>query len=478
MITSATSILSTSTFFLVRTASAACVAIVAMGCTPTSGPDALPQTSTDAIETHSSQRSAATQCGNGVVDVMEICDDGNLVPDDGCDSTCVPSGVSAMSRGLATSCMVTHSGHVYCWGLNGQGQLGHGHLNTIGDDETPVGIAMVDVGGLADDVQTNGRQSYALLRDGSVRAWGINDAFELGLMHAQTIGDDESPGSTELATIVELGGNATQIAVGGDFACARLDDGGVRCWGANDRGQLGYGHHDRIGDDETPQSAGDIALGGPAFDITAGQHHACAVLAEGEVRCWGANEFGQLGLSHTADVGDDEPLVTAGFVDVGGPVSRLVAGRSHTCALLESGAMRCWGDGQHGQLGTADIATIGDNEAPSAVGEIPLGDAVVDFAAGQDHTCAVLDGGQLRCWGDGRYGQLGRETIDNVGDDEAPDAVAAVALGSGVLASVFSGAGARSTCAVFEDDTMRCWGANDSGQLGLGHTMTLGDEPQ
>lgn len=382
-----------------------------------------------------------------------------------------------MSLGDGTTCVATDDGAIKCWGRNDIGQLGQSNADDIGDDETPNAIPSIDLGGTAQSVLTNGEQAFALMEDGSVRAWGANDSHELGLLHAETIGDDETPGGATVVTAPELGGKVLQLAVGSDFACARLDHGGVRCWGANDFGQLGQGHTQRIGDDETPASAGDIELGSAAVDITAGAHHACAVLESGAVRCWGANDLGQLGQGHTDAVGDDEVPALGGDVDLGGSAVKVVAGGLHTCTLLDSGTIRCWGDGQQGQLGYGNATVVGDDESPAALGDVPVGGAVVGLTAGWQHTCAVLYGGGLRCWGDGSFGQLGYGSASDLGDDETPAEVGDVNVGGALATAVYSGPLSCSTCVRLDEGDLRCWGDNDAGQLGLETTALLGDEP-
>jgi alpha-tubulin suppressor-like RCC1 family protein len=160
-----------------------------------------------------------------------------------------------------------------------------------------------------------------------------------------------------------------------------LADGAVQCWGRNSRGELGYGHTENIGDDETPASAGVVPLGARALQVVAGANHTCALLESGAVTCWGANEQGSLGYGHTEDIGDDETPASAGPLDLDGRARQLAAGASHTCALLDNGALRCWGRGDDGRLGYADTLgtdlygepnDIGDDETPATAGDVPL----------------------------------------------------------------------------------------------------------
>lgn len=385
-------------------------------------------------------------------------------------------GVAAMSLGDGTTCVVTHEGRAKCWGLGEAGQLGRGDTQTIGDDEVPGSVGFIELGGLVREIHTNGRQTYARLDSGVVRAWGSNDSFELGLRHAIRIGDDETPATAEVAVDVELSAPATQLAVGEGFACARLADGTAQCWGANDAGQLGLGHTERIGDDESPADAGRVALSGAAQHVAAGAHHACAQLSGGEVQCWGRGTDGQLGYGDTEDVGDDELPAARAPLWLGEPVVELVAGEAHTCARLLSGAVRCWGRGEAGRLGLGHVETIGDDEPPTDVDPVPLGEPAVSLAAGARHTCAVLEGGDLYCWGEGLDGRLGHGDEDDVGDDERPVEVGAVALGDRVVDAVFGGPTASSTCVRLDDGAVRCWGLGDAGQLGYGDSASRGDQ--
>src|SRR5690606_29410710 len=127
-----------------------------------------------------------------------------------------------------------------------------------------------------------------------------------------------------------------------------------------------------IGDNETPASVGDVDVGGPVVDIAAGTNHTCALLDGGALRCWGRNDVGQLGYGHTRNIGDDEAPASAGDVDVGGAVVKLALGGDHGCALLDTGAVRCWGRGYEGQLGHGVPHDRGDDETAAFAGDVPL----------------------------------------------------------------------------------------------------------
>ncbi len=439
--------------------------LCATACDPEGGP-AAPET----IELRS-----GPSCGDGVLDPTELCDDGNLDNDDGCDATCTPSGIAAVTVGQSNACALTLAGSVKCWGQGDRGQLGRGDTVTIGDDETPQAEAFVALEQPAQQIGSNGQQSFTLTVSGSVLGWGSNGQFELGLLHTEDLGDDETPAGAVHDTEVTLGSPAAQLAVGGSFACARLFDGTVSCWGDGGLGQLGYGSDDPVGDDETPESVGSVPLGGLAVDLAAGADHACAVLEDGTLRCWGANGSGQLGLGHTQVIGDNETPELEGAVALEGKVLEVVAGLAHTCVLLEGGRVQCWGDGGVGATGHGDTRTIGDDELAASVGDLALGGTAVGLTAGRRHTCARLDTGALRCWGNNDAGQLGLGHTQAVGDDEVPAEARALEFGGVGVLGVYAGPLARSTCALLETGSLRCWGDNDAGQLGLGHLEAMGD---
>src|SRR5262249_22043433 len=189
---------------------------------------------------------------------------------------------------------------------------------------------------------------------------------------------------------------APRIAAGGDDTCAILQSGALRCWGRNDFGQLGHGNTANIGDNETVFSAGNVDLGAGVTvkDLALGGFHTCALLTTGAVRCWGRNNFGQLGYGNVNNLGDNEPINNLSDVPLTGTVRKIVAGDLHTCALTNAGTLRCWGFNGSGQLGQnlGGDEDWGDapDELPTLLpGDINTGAQVTDVAAGDNHTCAL-----------------------------------------------------------------------------------------
>ncbi|MFP2908341.1 RCC1 domain-containing protein [Pyxidicoccus sp. 3LFB2] len=322
-------------------------------------------------------------------------------------------------------------------------------------------------GGATDIVQLHAGDTHtcALLNDGSVRCWGNGGTGRLGYGNTDSVGDNELLSSRGAIPLTE---KASQLAAGGAHTCALLSNGLVRCWGNNAFGQLGYGHVNHIGDTEPVLSETYVNLGTQATRIVAGGNHTCALLTTGRVRCWGRNNQGQLGYGHTNNVGDDEKPSSVD-VQVGAPVQDLVARGDQTCALLVSGKVRCWGANTYGQLGYSNGGNaIGDNEHPSSVGDLSLAGTVLQLAAGTNHTCALRDTGAVRCWGYNANGQVGNGTTGSTFNPTAYD----VNLGAGNKAIQVT-AGGEHTCALLGSGLIKCWGYNAQGQLGYGTVTQL-----
>jgi alpha-tubulin suppressor-like RCC1 family protein len=273
----------------------------------------------------------------------------------------------------------------------------------------------------------------ARLDDGTVRCWGANERGQLG---------DGTTSGRVTPAVPDLAGLA-QIATGVGHTCARFTDGTVRCWGANDRGQVGDGSRtDRV----LPAAAvGRVDV----VEIAAGGDHTCARVQDGRVWCWGANGRGQLGDDTTHD-----RLIPRRVPDLE-RVTHIAAGYAHTCAVLADETVRCWGRNDAGQVGDA---TNCERHVPTVV---PALGRVIQLALGRSHSCALLDGGTVVCWGRNDRGQLGDGTTT---DHRLPEPVPGL---SGVAEVT---AGTDHTCARLLDGTARCWGANGGGQIGDGST--------
>jgi len=241
---------------------------------------------------------------------------------------------------------------------------------------------------------------------------------------------------------IELPG-ATAIASGGAHACAVTADRTVVCWGDNRYGQLGDGS---TTDAPSPVKVSRLSY---VATVAAGEWHTCAVLTTGQVKCWGANAQGQLGdpSGHQSSMPVLVPV---------GPATEIAAGRSHTCVLLINGAVICWGDNRTSQTGVQR----GPRAKPSPPVIVPHVLDAVSVAAGDEHSCSVQADGQLLCWGDNHFGQLGTGIQEHHSFPPSPVPIADRARAVT--------AGRRHTCALLREGTVECWGKGFEGQLGDG----------
>ena len=414
---------------------------------------------------------------------------------DGNEAPGAPAAFRQLSAGASHTCAILSGGSLKCWGLNDRGQLGLGDTANRGDGAGEMGanLPAIDLGTgrSAVAISAGTRHTCALLDNGSVKCWGSNQTGELGLGDVAYRGDGPGEMGDSLPA-VDLGTGRTAVAISAaqDYTCALLDNASVKCWGSGFSGKLGQGSSANLGDGagEMGDSLPAVALGTgrTAVAVAAGGFHACALLDDGSVKCWGAGGSGQLGNESNTirgdgpgEMGDSLPAVALG---TGRTATAITAGSDHTCALLDNGSVKCWGQGNLGQLGLgfntqrgSQPGSMGDNLPPVALG---TGRTATAVRSKFGHTCAVLDDGSLKCWGWNILGQLGLGDTDDRGEapGEMGDALPAVPLGTGrtVLAVT---TGITHTCARLDDGSLKCWGWNDEGQLGQGDTRGRGDEP-
>jgi alpha-tubulin suppressor-like RCC1 family protein len=236
------------------------------------------------------------------------------------------------------------------------------------------------------------------------------------------------------------------VEAGGAFTCAYRRGGDVYCWGSNRYGELGDGN---LTSSKWPVMARNLF---DAVDLSTGKHHACARTDRGTVECWGGNAEGQIGDGTTED--RSVPVTVDAFQD---SAISVAAGGAHTCVRLVGGEVWCWGDNRLGQVGEE----VGEQLlSPRMVAGMT---GAVGLAMGENHTCAYDASGGVWCWGYNGYGQLGDGTTSSGG---VPRRVGHATL-SGAVQLV---AGGSHSCARTESQQVWCWGANYSGQLGVGTT--------
>ena len=400
------------------------------------------------------------------------------------------------------TCARFDDNRVKCWGKGDHAQLGTDDLNDKGDSDNEMGShlsfvrRLVIVNGvsqttilMAQQIAASWGHSCAVLVNGGVKCWGIGTAGQLG----DGINRPSHYLTQPPSAAINLGANitASKISLGGTYSCALLNDATLKCWGDNTYGQLGYGNTTlvnapKVSDPPAASDVVNVGLNKTVHQVLAGSYHTCAILNDGSVKCWGRNNYGQLGYGDTTE--RSAPPATA-TVNLGDDMTaiQLAAGQNHTCAILNDNSLKCWGLDDNGQVGDGsgnENCNTGwqgwrnphpCRKSPTAVdlGQDAQSQArTAKFvAAGYSHTCAILNDDTVRCWGLGNHGRLG---YDNASGLNAPSATA-VNLGTGRIARSLV-LGEKHTCALLDDDTVKCWGSNTNGALGAGGSVTnLGD---
>ncbi len=346
---------------------------------------------------------------------------------------------ATVAAGGYNSCAVTREGGVACWGDNDVGQLG--------DGTTTRRLAPTTVSGLSSGVtavSAGGGHTCALTSGGGVVCWGSNSLGQLG--------DGTTTDRLTPVAVSGLSNGVTAVSAGSVHTCALTSGGGVVCWGFNSEGRLGDGTRtDRL----TPVAVSGLATG--VTSVAAGSAHTCAVTSAGGVMCWGYNRFGPLGDGTTT--GRLTPVAVSGLSS---GVIAVVAGSDHTCAVTSGGGVRCWGNNDFGQLGDGTKTT---RLTPVAVSGLSSGVSTV--TAGYRHTCAVTSAGGVVCWGSNGPKELGGGQLGDGTTTDRSTPVSVIGLSTGVTAVA---AGVYHTCATVNESEVACWGANRSGQLGDGTT--------
>jgi alpha-tubulin suppressor-like RCC1 family protein len=333
-------------------------------------------------------------------------------------------------------------------------------------------------------------ETYALMADGTVRYWGT-DVLDQKTVHGTP---------TVLAGV----SGATAIAANGKFGCAALSDGTVKCWGESD-GTWSLLANGQLTSTGVPPTTVAGLTG--VTQLAAAEDHVCALTGDGSMYCWGKNTYGPLGDGTTNDANNapvkstefvgyeivqiatrsDETtvLLSNGTVHATGyfagplhaqeyPLSgvygaqQIAEGYAHGCAVIVDGTVACWGANDAGQLGDGTTTMPATYQGRPVVG---ISDAV-QVAAYSDSTCAIAKSGQVKCWGDNSFGELGDGHVDPIFTTNPAQITPNLpVVGLSSATGIPSGAGSNA-CAVLADRTVRCWGFNGTDLLGDGTDVT------
>ncbi|KAK3276013.1 hypothetical protein CYMTET_15885 [Cymbomonas tetramitiformis] len=397
-------------------------------------------------------------------------------------------------------------GRVRCWGRATFGQLGYGNIVQLGYAEGTMPPTDVNVGDYVVSITAGARHNCVLTVSGKVRCWGDGADGRLGYdmtPYGWYLGDEpnEMPPPD-----VDLGENLAIAVDAGEYhTCAVLETRQVLCWGQNYFGQLGYGHTKNIGGVEGDMPPAAVDIGGEAWQLSTGELHTCVLLLSSDVRCWGNGEDGQLGPleERNADgsyselaspvsppgyldddhphIGDEPGEMPPPVINFGGSVSQVSAEGYHTCVVMaENFTARCIGENRHGQLGYGDTLNRGLNESDFPPADINFTNVVghgnqaivTQILSAKDKTCAIIEGGTLTCWGLVTFEQLGNGDYKKLFPVDYPpdyellirEPPPGILLGGNADEVV---GGYYHVCTILERHSVKCWGRNNYGQLGL-----------
>ncbi len=398
-----------------------------------------------------------------------------------------PEGLNAkhLALGEAHTCIIRRSGGVRCWGSGTSGQLGTDATNSIGAAANhmppPNGVgADINLGsssGAPVQISAGLNHTCVLFDSGKIRCWGGNANGRLGIDSTTSVGNGSGTAMADAVDVIGIS-DAIQVAAGYSNTCALLANGEIKCWGQSTLGQLGVNIATPQGDAPGEMATLTSVIGiTNATQITAGTHFYCARLSTGKVKCWGNNNAGQLGIESTDATRGSLPGEMEALPEVIGIDNAVSvhAGSYHACALLNDGNVKCWGEGSDGQLGSDDTASIGRQVGEmTGLGVISNLANIKQVTASGYFTCVLNNTNQLKCFGNNLHGQLGADNTNNMGG--SPGDMASLPAVLGISDAKLVATGNVHTCALFNDDRLKCWGRANSGRLGHESIENRGDD--
>ena len=296
----------------------------------------------------------------------------------------------------------------------------------------------------------------ALYESGRAKCWGNNGSGRLGIGSKEIIVGSKIEDMDNLPYVI-IKEKIKHISAGREHTCALLENGKAKCWGDNSGKELGV--------ESTALALGStkaemenlpfVQIEESLIQIVAGRKATCAVTVSHKAKCWGVNMLNKLGLGpqNVFSIKDRPYLDVLQLED---KVLSISMGENHTCALLDGGRARCWGNS------TGNI--FGNGKEVDDGGYVPMGEKIIQVFAGDYHNCAVLESGRAKCWGQGTY-RLGIGTQRQESQNQVEVRYLPYVL---VDEPITQMAAQYHTCGVTVSGKLRCWGANYSGQVGHG----------
>lgn len=384
-----------------------------------------------------------------------------------CNGLCAPA-VTKVVGGRSNTCALRTDGTLWCWGMNSSGAVGDGASSGVACNVYPPSICQTtpkQVASLGTDTKqfsVGGSHVCAVKKDDTLWCWGSNGWGQL------------SAGNTTglPAQITELGDQVSHVEASENSTCTLKTDGSVWCWGRNNWGQLG---NDSFGYLKHPYPLQAIPSG--VVNLSARVAHACALKNDGTLWCWGYGRYGALGTLNLSDClnYDRCAFTPIQVTNAGSGIAEVSTGLHHTCVRRNDNTGWCWGNNTHGELGIGTI--VGSSSCWDMCELFPqqvttLGTSVSQLSASYHNSCSLKYDGSLWCWGDNFSGQLGNGT--NVGqscENKSPCNPLPSQVPSFGTSVIDYTEGLFHACAIKNDGSLWCWGANTHGQLGDG-TLT------
>lgn len=416
--------------------------------------------------------------------------------------------VKMISSGLSFNCVLFYSGRIKCFGSNSYAALGQGvsseSVASIGGRPGQMGLNLpfVDLGNIedniVDEIYYGALHSCGLMRNRRVKCWGFNHHGQLGVGLSEPFGSNTNT-MGKFLPFVNLGTNVTisKLSLGAYYSCALFTNGKVKCFGDASEGSIGSGSEEDIGiyrsdmGDNLPFVDFGTNITVLNLFTSSSSSVTCILTVESKAKCIGNNAFGQLGYNDTRyrgasvnDMGDNLPYIDFGTKEA---VVMLSIGNAHTCALFFDDRVKCWGYNTEGQLGLEDKidkfdfystrnSGIGPKELPYL--NINIDSPIKYMCLNYKNTCVVYSNSSMKCWGVNGAGELGLGHSSSRGGypNQMGKYLSFVDLDEmSNIIGIFCGS--NHYCVIFEKKGVKCWGLGTDGQLGNGATQSIGDAP-
>ncbi|MBP7282681.1 MAG: Ig-like domain-containing protein [Leptospiraceae bacterium] len=375
------------------------------------------------------------------------------------------------------NCVLLPSGKVRCWGTNLQGQLGNGNFDSVPSMDTAKDLRL---GEPALKIDTGLAHSCALLLSGGIKCWGNGFSGALGTGGRTTISD---PNYIPTLYIEE---KITSISVSMNISCITTESGKYKCWGSNDDAALGYGYKSsgEIDFDSRLSISESESLsfpGKPVKQIAAGSSSNCGLTTTGDIKCWGSNAVGELGLPSAANLlyPDSEGMSFLNL-NLGGAIPVQMASKHlHTCIALNNGEGLCWGIGNFGTNGTTNGTRVYDASLIPKLSALPF-KSITKVLAANINSCAIFTEGTMTCWGINSFLGIGFPSnyisfpLPNPDQENSFTNSVALHLISFLPTKIVDASiGYSHGCLIIDTDEIRCWGTGVNYVLGDGSNTTI-----